>query len=554
MASNRVQRWVLSGLIYSIFAPIALFPLVTAPVPLFAQVGVAPSEVFVNSETENYLRLLQARGKVAHYPWSLRALSPHEIDRLLPPDTAHPWADKFRAPDTLETGLRWTWVRPAASAVFNSAFPYGSNDGPVWAGRGLTTAVQAGAALRVGPLSVTIAPIAFRAENADFELADVEPADAGTGYEDWRNPSLIDLPQRFGSGAHVGVDPGESTARLDILGGAIGVSTASQHWGPATQFPLILGNNAPGFLHGFLGTSTPVNVGIGRIHGRVVWGVLNQSEYSPVEGVASRRFMSGLVAVFTPKGLDGLELGGARFFHTSWSEAGLDASNVLKPFEGFWRLGLKPALSVGDSLSDRDNQIASVFGRWVFAGSGFEVYGEFSRDDHSYNLRHFLLEPDYDSGYMVGFRKVWQPAPARMLALRGEVVDARLSHLSEAVVQEPIYTHFWTRQGHTQRGQIIGSPAAYGGAGAALAVDAFYPGGRWTVRWTRTVRQEAGELRSEDAVPNFSDVLHSFGAESVFFRGRLEILAGLDAVYNLNRNFQSDKLNLHSNIGVRVGL
>ena len=53
------------------------------------------SEIFAGSQPENYLRYLQTMGLVPLYPWSSRAFSPREVDRLIPRDTAHPWRDRF---------------------------------------------------------------------------------------------------------------------------------------------------------------------------------------------------------------------------------------------------------------------------------------------------------------------------------------------------------------------------------------------------------------------------------------------------------------------------
>lgn len=313
-------------------------------------------EAFVNGEIEKYLRVLQISGSTQLYPWSIRAFSPKELGELLPADTIHPWAAHYDfAPDTAGT-LAWDWISPSVRLALNTAFPYGSNDGAVWAGRGITTAVQAGLSFRAGPLSLVLAPIAFRAENSAFDLA----PNGETGdlvFADWSRPQIIDLPQRFGAGPYMRLGPGQSTLRFDYRGIAAGVSTANQHWGPASQHPPLLGNNAAGFLHGFIGTSSPLNVLVGRTHGRVVWGLLiiSQSEYSPVEGQISRRFMSGLAAVFAPRGLDGLEIGGARFFHTPWPVDGPGTGEFLKPFEGFLKSGLRQTGVGSDGLSDAEN-------------------------------------------------------------------------------------------------------------------------------------------------------------------------------------------------------
>src|SRR2546427_6555327 len=85
------------------------------------------SEVFVGSELESYLRVLQLRGIVPEQPWSLRPFSPAELGRLAPPDSGHPWAGRyrFRSPERELLAP----IRPGASVIANTTFPYGHNDG-----------------------------------------------------------------------------------------------------------------------------------------------------------------------------------------------------------------------------------------------------------------------------------------------------------------------------------------------------------------------------------------------------------------------------------------
>ena len=111
----------------------------------------ARDELFTGAELESYLRTLQAAGLAGAYPWSLRGFSPAEVDRLLPSSPEHPWAarhDLTRGDSATERrerdGVRL--VRPTVAARWNSDVPFGSNDGAVWAGRGLTSSVQAGVA------------------------------------------------------------------------------------------------------------------------------------------------------------------------------------------------------------------------------------------------------------------------------------------------------------------------------------------------------------------------------------------------------------------------
>lgn len=537
--------------------PSVLFLLFSAPLTAQLEGIVVRDEIFVGSELENYFRILQTTGTSPLYPWSIRSFSPEEVDHLLPRDSVHPWAGRYAfQPDTAD-GFRADWIRPEAQMIFNSAFPYGGNDGPIWAGRGLTTALQFGFSVRYGPFSVVVAPMVFRSENAEFDLM----PNGHTGdlaFADGRNPAVIDSPQRFGSDPYVRFDPGQTTARLDVGPIAAGVSTANQHWGPASEYPILLGDNAPGFLHGFLGTSHPLNLWIAKVHGRLVWGRLNQSEYSLAAPDSTRRFMSGIVGVLSPRGVPGLEIGGGRFFHTPWPRDGISRDDFLKPVEAFWKESVEdnddPVIP-GDTKSDADNQLASAFFRWVFPRSGAEVYGEYGREDHSYDRRDFTLEPDHSAGYMLGFRKAWERPDSSIVALRGELLDLQLSHIARVRYQAPFYVHGFARQGHTQRGQILGSPAGYGGAASMLAADLYHPGGRWTVAWRREVRQDRGfPWREGEADYRGLDVVHSLGAEALFFRGRFDVTTGLIGAYNFNRNFEEDAFNLSAVLRVEAGI
>jgi hypothetical protein len=541
-------------------------------VPLVAQTSAAGggwNATFADSELENYLRYLQSEGIVPAHPWSIRGFGLAEIDRLVPRATRLPWSDQY----PILPGSGAFDVAPiplGADFVYNSAFPYGSNDGPVWAGRGITTVLTGGVSARWGPASLVIAPILFRAENAEFDLAerpDTLSPFADRRFTDYVHP-LIDLPQRFGEDPVTRLDPGESTIRVDLPVVALGASTASQWWGPASEHPLVMGNNAGGFPHVFAGTSAPLNVGIGRVHGRVIWGRIHQSEFSPVQDEGTVRFASGMVAVFTPRGLPGLEIGGTRFFHQFWPEDGLGSEDVFRLFQAFLKERLPDVNEEEENpdlrKSDPQNQLASVFARWVFPGSGFEAYGEYAREDHSQDLRDFTLSPDHDAGYMLGVRKLWRASETTFVGLRGEVMNTRVRHLTRARIQMPFYTHGATRQGHTLRGQLLGSADAYGGAGSILALDYYHAAGRWSAAWSRGIREDdwSGLVRKAAGgaavVPSGhsgrTDVYHSFGVDGLLFEGRLDISAGAAAVYNLNRNLEDDAFNLNASFGLRYRL
>lgn len=515
-------------------------------------VGSAPAQdggwadLHAGGELDRYLRYLQSLGLVPAYPWGARAFSAVELERLAPPDTGHPWAGRYRFRGAASGESVLSWVSPRASIRINTAFPYGYNDGPLWQGRGVTLALDGGFAARVGVLSASVAPSAFMAQNAAFRvLSNGQSGDLA--YGDGTLWYAIDRPQRFGAGAYARLDPGQTMLRVDWRSVAIGVSTANQFWGPATEFPVILGNNAAGFPHLFVGTARPVDLWLVKIHGRLLWGRLTQSAFAAETASGGVRLGTGLVAVIVPRGLPGLELGVTRFSHRPWPGQLPSLAYLLNMFRG--RQG------PGEVNSPSENQLASAFFRWVLPRSGFEVYAEYGRDDYNLDLRDFIEEPDHIGGYTLGFRKAVPRAGHRLLAVRAEMQNLQFSRLSQGRAWVPFYTHAGVQQGHTQLGQVLGSEAGVGGAGSTVAVEAYSPSGRWTWSWTRLVRQHRGDFLFggvED--PRALDVQHALTVERVAFRGRYDLWGRASLVYEFNRDFGSDALNLHLAIGVRAGM
>lgn len=536
-------------------ATAAFWPLFLAAQPTVPR--QAPHHIVVGSGEEDYLRYLQITGLAGLYPWSLREFSQPELAGMAVARGSHPWSGKG---DYLDPPSRFSFSALPVDAVlrYNSAFPYGSNDGAVWAGRGLTSALDLGFAFRAGPLSGTFNPIAFSAQNRAFGL---QPNGSTTNpFADPLFACCIDRPQRFGSGTYSRLDPGESTLRLDMFGLTAGISTANMGWGPMENYPYILGGNAPGFPHAFVGTSVPLPIWIGRIHGRVIWGQLEQSAYSPVTGASyysstlepgTKRFASGLVAVFQPRGIDGLELGGARFFHSVWPKEGIPRSYLSIPFEAIYRASLGASFSPG---TVEDNQLASVFARWVFPNSGFEAYGEYSHEDHNYDRRDLIQEPDHSRIYALGIRKVVSVDSAHLTAFRAEMINYELPTLARNRGEGLIYVHGILLQGHTNRGQVLGSDAGVGTGGASLiAWDRYDRRGATSFSWTRTIREQNGNFYYTGITdPRANDVQNALTFVRMRYLGTAEFTTGVTMVREFNRDFRADAWNMNLLVGFRV--
>jgi hypothetical protein len=487
--------------------------------------------------TERYLRALQVAGIAPYYPWSVRGFGPDELARVMPvADSTHPWQARMK-----QSSARYQLyvLAPGVEGIYNTTAPYGNNDGALWAGRGLTTDLKFGFGASAGPVSLVVAPEAFRAENRGFPLRQIASPGASP-FADPYNPKNIDEPQRFGDRSYQRFDPGQSTLRIAPGPVAFGFSTANEYWGPAVDNPVILGNNAAGFPHVFAGTSHPLDLWIATVHTRVIWGRLDQSSYSPLTQGDNRRFGTGLVGLVTVRGLPGLEVGVSRFYHERWPRGGPRGSDINLPFT----LHNFAASRANLAGMDATNQLASVFARWVFPDAGIEAYGEFGREDFGTDINDVIAEPDHDAAYTVGVQRVWKRGGNRLVAFRAEAMDSRITHLVNVRRQTPMYVHSPVTQGHTQLGQVLGSPAGRGGGAIEFGVDMYDPRGQWTF--------EASRLFANSVSRTDPDVYYAVTAQRLWFGRHADYWVALTPSIELNRTPGVDAGNFNFRVGTLV--
>jgi hypothetical protein len=478
---------------------------------------------------EQYWRAMQLAGALPEQQWTIRPFGPQELAGLASTDSVHPWVGRHGVSERSYRGVTWVVQPTDATTIYNSATPYGYDDGAVWAGKGLTQVVSGGVSASASIVTVMIAPTFFASQNLSFPLLE-------NGYSDRRafsTPlyvSSIDMPQRFGPRAYVRFDPGQSTIRLDAAGVAAGASTANEFWGPAVENPLILGNNAAGFPHVFLATAKPANVGIGRMHARLMYGRLFQSGYAVAD--LGKRYTASVVGTFVPRGAPQIELGAARFFHIVSPDGSFPGRLWGKPFEGILKNSLDNDIAAGND-DPNDNQLASVFMRWSHPGSGVELYAEYGREDHNWNLRDLIGQPDHDAAYVLGLQRLWKSrSNDRYSVLSLEVVNTRISHLHQGLAQATWYTHDYN--GHTQLGQPLGAPGGVGGGAASIAWTRYSAGGSIKIRLGRLMVAEV--LDSTGLNAGRADVMQELSIERLRFGrdGRPDVSFGLTSVVDYN--------------------
>src|SRR5690606_11752958 len=120
--------------------------------------------------------------------------------------------------------LRFSLLPVEIRSAYNTARPWGFNDGAMWQGRGATLAASGGIAARWGRFSAAFRPMVLQNENRAFDLSPlpVRAGQSGFSYPTGTNLS-IDMPQRFGAEAYSTFDLGQSFVRGDFGPVAVGL-------------------------------------------------------------------------------------------------------------------------------------------------------------------------------------------------------------------------------------------------------------------------------------------------------------------------------------------
>jgi hypothetical protein len=399
-------------------------------------------------------------------------------------------------------------------------------DGAVWQGRGATAALTGGFMFRSRRWSVAVRPIGFATENRAFLPMGGNIA----ATSDFRHPVLgeeIDLPYRFGDRARLAMDPGESWLRLDASHFGAGISSASQRWGPAHYYPLVLGTEAAGFPRLF-GEARDIPLWIGQLSAHWVVGRLEASPGKVLQGGRSR-MVTALTSTFRPGAFPGLEVGASRFFHVRWAPGVVAARVLALPLKGL----LKAANPTGETSENDYNQLASLFARVAPPRSPIEIYGELYKEDHNLNLRDLAVEPDHATAFVVGLRHARKRGTTTD-AFTIEGVNGLNSHLIRVRQQGPIYTHGAVREGHTFRGQAVGSQAVTGGGGYTIA---WHRIGMQHAYWAEAELQRTAQKEEGGSFLNTRSGFYSLrlGREVALAGRRTSTLVGIEPGFGLQR-------------------
>ncbi len=375
---------------------------------------------------------------------------------------------------------RVSWRGGQVEAQLNGAFPIARDDGASWNGRGIGARVIPVLAGQWGVLRFRLAPELWWTENRPFGLAPSSP----TPYSDVAKGNSIDLPQRFGPTPLGRTDPGESHVAIQWRGMRLAATTGALRAGTGSEQSILLQGGQGGFPRLEAGIPGGLQTPIGRFSGALGWGRLSQTAWAADRRVGAR-LGSYVVAAWTPTG-DRMDLGLARFYHQDW--AGIRAKELLVPFGSLFRDDQTLGLDVAD------NQLAVLFFRVRAPEAGVEVFGEFGRNDRSTDTRDLLVELDHSAAWLFGVQRVWRASHGSLRSVTLSAASGRIPALARFRFQESFYAHDPLTQGHTMRGQLLGTGLLERDGGAELRMDWFEGRGAGAaVLTSRAMANQRGE-------------------------------------------------------------
>ena len=467
-----------------------------------------------------------------------------------------------------------TWNNQVASS-----YPYGWNDGPMIPAAGFQTYLSAGVYAQYKFLSIQFKPEVVYAQNSNFDTFH------GIYKDDWRLwwqriGNNIDAPERFGTGSYARFFPGQSSIRFNFHPISVGISTETLWWGPGMRNSLLMSNTAPGFLHATINTTRPLHTGIGSFEGQLVGGKLEASGFTPKVLTGDDyhedyyrpkpdewRYFSGLVLTYQPKWLPGLNIGIINVFTVNRSDMG----HKLGDYIPFFPSGSRSEVINPDNpkqvsdLGAQDRNF-SVFARWMVPSVHFEIYGEYARNDHGWDIRDVTVTPNHSRSYIIGMRKIipLQTVQGDLLQINAEVTQLEPPRTVSLRNTGPMYGHHVVRDGYTHLGQLLGAGVGRGNNLQSLNVS-----------WLRGMKQIGFQLERlvhnndflyrlvQDPRRNWVDLGAALHAEwdykRFLFTGRMQLTKAFNYQYRLEErpelaNFwkfdEQDKANFYLQAGM----
>lgn len=414
---------------------------------------------------------------------------------------------------------------------YNTAAPYGQNDGALWQGKGYNTALTAGVRFEGYGFEATFKPQVSFSQNLAFEYT--RPRYSGSVYDGkaavYGDYSLgnIDAPQRFGDKPFWNFDLGDSEIRWSWNTFTLGFGTENIWLGPAQENPIMHSNNGPGYPHfdfGLRRQKLAINdFDLGEIEFRYWMGKTTESGFFDNNIANNENLITGLFVAYKVPFFDGLTIGFNRTMLTKWKDKDAYAFfTILVPF-------MKKTAGY-----DQNDQRASVFIDYFIPKGGIDIYFEWGKNDYNSGFDNLMRYPFHTQAITAGFKKTIDFK--NISSIYGQFL-CELTFIESSMdyhffydwggTGNDFYTHSIITQGYTNQGQYIGAGIGAGGNSQLVSYTLYYPNGKTKLFLQRVnpdlnysyfiAPRDSTSRTPNDDVKSSIRVLFNIGLESQYY-------------------------------------
>jgi hypothetical protein len=435
------------------------------------------SQEALKSAEEDYYDFLALQGLAERPYLNYRTLS--DSAWSIKEGAVHPWQDQNLGIPRyfLDSKLKLKFYGPELFTSFNTAAPYGQNDGALWQSKGFNSSFTGGVRLEAYGVEATFKPQLAFSQNLAFDYILPNPAYVGytnkaAKYGYYGIPS-VDAPQQFGNEPFFTWDWGDSEIRYTWKTLTLGFGTQLIWLGLAQLNPIIHSNNAASYPKLDIGlrrqsmTLPWLNWYIGDIEARAWWGYLSESNYFDNNNANDHNLISGFSIAYGVPFLPGFSIGFNRTMLSKWEN---------KDYKSFFSI-LVPKMDSSFGRDEKDQRGSLVFD-YILPAVGLELYFEWARNDYSPNMDFTIRYPFHTEAYTFGARKNFIFNGKYQGELLLEITNLESSRDYEIIGwHTTFYAHHIILQGYTNKGQWIGAGMGTGGNSQYLGFKLYYPRG-----------------------------------------------------------------------------
>jgi hypothetical protein len=234
------------------------------------------------------------------------------------------------------------------------------------------------------------------------------------------------------------------------------------------------------------------------------------------------RYFNAINLTYSPSFLKGLSAGLNRMFQRYGGDGKKGGSFMQDYLPVLSSIFKNSAGGLDEDARARD-QLINLYLRYAFPKANTEIYGEFGWNDHKYNIRDLILNPDHAAAYLVGIRKIVPLSNQRRVGIELELTQLEPTNSDIARPAGNWYVHGQIWEGYTNQNQIIGGGVTPGDNTATFRVS-----------YSDGLRKQSISLERYQHDPRFQGVAWTDMAVSIKhqqpWKERFLFVAGLDFV------------------------